>query len=41
MLLDIFPTGILGFIACALIVYTRTDQLLPQVLLEEFDTVPS
>ena len=29
-----------GFYAYAIIVHTRADQLLPQLLMEQFDTLP-
>ena len=30
----------IGFYAYAIIVHTRADQLLPQLLMEQFDTLP-
>ena len=33
-------TFYIGFYAYAIIVHTRADQLLPQLLMEQFDTFP-
>ena len=30
----------IGFYAYAIVVHTRADQLLPQLLMEQFDTLP-
>ena len=30
----------IGFYACAIIGHTLADQLLPQLLMEQFDTIP-
>ena len=45
ILLELFPFVVLngfyiGFNAYAIIVQTRADQLLPKLLMEQFDTVP-
>ena len=37
--MDTFSSYI-GFYAYAIIVHTRDDQLLPQLLMEQFDTMP-
>ena len=45
ILLELFPFVVLsgfniGFYAYAIIGHTRADQLLPQLLMEQFDTFP-
>ena len=46
ILLELFPFVVLngflyiGFYAYAIIGHTRADQLLPQLLIEQFDTLP-
>ena len=45
ILLELFPFVVLygfciGFYAYAIIGHTRADQLLPQLLMEQFDTLP-
>ena len=45
ILLELFPFVVLngfliGFYAYAIIVLTRADQFLPQLLMEQFDTFP-
>ena len=45
IVLELFPFVVLigfyiGFYTYAIIVHTRADQLLPQLLMEQFDTLP-